>query len=194
MQIEIVDGHPVLVSQRDRHHRITKYRKPQKATKSIRGKMGKIGHDEQVALTIRQRQALKNWLGGEMTKTEAAKAAGYSSPAVINRALEKLSKNEAFIRKMEDKDLTDDFIIDKIKEGCDAQHPLANPGEDGKRPKDYHAIDKFVDKYIKIKGLYAPTKIQQETEAKHIHIHMTTDDAKAMQEYKRMREEAGEVS
>jgi len=189
MRIEIEDGHPVLVSNRDRHLRITKFRKPQKATKSVQEKMGKIDYDEQVAITIRQRKALKNWLSGEVTKKQAAQMEGFTSGEVVNRALEKLTKNESFIKEMDRQELTDEFIIAKIKEGCDAQHPLAEEGR-----KDYHAIDKFVDKYIKIKGLYSPTKIQQETKTQNIHIHMTADDAQALKEYKRMREEAVEVS
>jgi thermostable 8-oxoguanine DNA glycosylase len=190
MQIEIEDGIPVLVSRRECHRRIAKLRKKPGArpSKYLKDTMGKIDYNEQVAITIRQRKALKNWLSGEMTKKQAAQMEGFSSGEVINRTLEKLTKNESFIKEMDKQELTDEFIVEKIKEGCDAQHPLAEEGR-----KDYHAIDKFVDKYIKIKGLYAPTKIQQETESKHIHIHMTSEDVKARQEYERMRRES-EVS
>ena len=90
--------------------------------------------------------------------------------------------------------VTNEKIVSTIKEGMEAQHPLAKKDPDtGKRPKDYHAIDKFTGRAIQARDVLPATKMKVETESRNVHIIMTSDDAKAMQEYKRMREESREI-
>lgn len=191
MEVVFDDGTPVLLSHiKDVQRRIGRIRpkKRGRASKAIQHKMGKLSYDERVAMTLRERTALKNWLGGDMSKEEAGQSVGNKTGEIVNRAMDKLSKNEAFIDEMERQNLTEEFIVGKIKEGMDAQHPLAADGR-----KDYHAIDKFTDKALRIQGGYAPTKIEQKTESKIMHLHLTADDTEALVKYKRMREAASEV-
>ena len=192
MEVVFDNGTPVLLSHiKDVQRRVGRIRpkKRGRASKEIQHKMGKLSYDERVAMTLRERTALKNWLGGDMSKKEAGQSVGNKTGEIVTRAMDKLSKNAAFISEMERQDLTDKVVVGVIKDGLTAQHPLAAEGR-----KDYHAIDKFVDKFIKITGAYAPTKIEQKTQTEAIHLHLTADDGIAWAKYQRMREAASEVS
>jgi len=190
---EIFCGLPVIMRplHPDRPVIRIKPKKPRKK-KRVQNPMS-IGHQERKDLTMKMRKALSGHFSG-MTKKAAGIAAGYtpdSAGIVVNNALRLVAGNAAFLEEMEKQGITNEHIVEKIKDGMEAEHPLAKKDPDtGEVRKDWHAIDKFVDKAMKVKDVFPATRIKSESENKHIHIHITADGMEGIDKYERMRREA----
>jgi len=136
-------------------------------------------------LNKQQRNALKNYdvLGAiPEVKKDAALAAGYSDGYAL-RAMDKLLQIRPIVKALEDAGATDERIANVIVEGLESEHPL-KPGR-----KDPHAIHKFVQEANKVKGNYAPTKIQAETKSQVMVVHLTAGNIEAFDKFTRMRAE-----
>ena len=190
---EIVCGLPVLVRTRGNPKPVIRIKpKPMGGRRKKRVEHPtSISRKDRNDLTIKMRKALSNHFSG-MPKKEAGIAAGYtpqSATSMLNRALTLAAGNAAFLEEMERQGITNEHIIQKIKDGMEAQHPMAAEGR-----KDWHAIDKFVGKAMKVKDAFPATRIKSESENKHIHIHVTADDQQAIDKVERMRQEAIDAS
>ena len=135
------------------------------------------------ALTPQQRMALKNYdeLGAKPeVKRDAATAAGYSEGYAL-QAMDNLLQRRPIVAALEEAGGTDQRIAQVIVDGLESEHPL----KIGR--KDPHAIHKFVTEANKIKGNYAPTKIQQENKSQVMVVHLTTGNVDAFNKFQRMR-------
>ena len=166
MRDEIIDGIPVLISERESPPR----------TVRIKVKPRKIRDMGIRQLPKKHRQALQNYLDQGMTnKKKASEDAGFADA----RPLDKVLERKQIVNSLEKKGVTDDYIALKIKQGLNAKHPQFS------KQKDQHAIVKFVSEANKLRNNYPPTKIQQES--KNIHIILTSEDSKQYQKFKEMR-------
>ena len=136
-------------------------------------------------LNQQQRDALKNYknLGAvPEVKKDAAVAAGYSEPYAV-KVMDKLLQSRSIVAALEKAGGTDEKIAQVMIEGLESEHPL-KPGR-----KDPHAIHKFVQEANKVKGNYAPTKIQTEGKQQVMVVHLTAGNIEAFDKFKRMRGE-----
>jgi len=136
-------------------------------------------------LNKQQRDALKKYseLGATPeVKKKAAMAAGYSGPYAL-KAMDNLLQSRSIVRALEAAGGTDEVIAQKIVEGFESEHPL-KPGR-----KDPHAIHKFIQEANKVKGNYAPTKVQSENKSQVMVVHLTAGNIEAFDKFQRMREE-----
>jgi len=158
---------------------------PQRHNVRLRAKPRKIMDMGIRQLNQQQRDALKNYgnLGATPdVKKDAAVAAGYSKPYAA-KAMDKLLQRRPIVTALEEAGVTDKKIASVIVEGLESEHPL-KPGR-----KDPHAIHKFVQEVNKVKGNYAPTKIQTEGKSQVMVVHLTAGNIEAFDKFKRMREE-----
>ena len=133
-------------------------------------------------LNQQQRDALKNYdeLGATPeVKKDAAVAAGYSEGYAI-QAMDKLLQCRPIVAALEKAGGTDARIAQVMVEGLESEHPL-KPG----RP-DPHAIHKFIQEHNKVKGNYAPTKIESETKSKVMVVHLTAGNVDSFNKYRKM--------
>jgi len=197
MLIQVVDGMPVLVNRKDptKPRLIRKPKKhglvAKKEKKERRLKMRKLSERELVDLTVKQREAIKNFFAG-MSKKEAGIRAGYSESSAVagvNNALKRAMGNERFIKAMEEAGLTNERLVEILKEGLEARHPL-KPDQ-----KDYHAIHKFWKDAVEIKQGFPPKKIDTKSDHRHVVIHLDKNMAEAIRGYQKIRGETieGEI-
>ena len=191
MLIQIVDGMPVLVNRKDptKPRLIRKPKKHGMAAKKEKRerklRMRKLSERELVDLTVKQREAIKNLFMG-MSKKEAGIRAGYSESSAVagvNNALRRAKGNEEFIKAMEEAGLTNKRLVEILKEGLEARHPL-KPDQ-----KDYHAIHKFLKDAIEIKQGFPPKKIDTKSDHRHVVIHLDKSMAEAIKGYQEIRGE-----
>lgn len=120
-------------------------------------------------LTTKQRLFIKYKAQG-MSGAEAARKAGYSPKAASVQASENLAKpnvREAFLTAMEKAGITDDKLVDVIKEGLQASRTIsAIPGTEANGGTvdfvdvpDHHARHKFLKTAVDIKGLEAAKQV-----------------------------------
>lgn len=136
-------------------------------------------------LNAQQRNALKAYRNLGATpdvKKEAAVSAGYSEGYAV-QAMDKLLQCRPIVAALEKAGGTDEKIAQTIVEGLESEHPL-KPGR-----KDPHAIHKFVQEANKVKGNYAPTKIQTEGKSQVMVVHLTAGNIESFDKFKRMREQ-----
>ena len=199
-EILIVEGSPVVVKgpEDDPKGHIFHSGKVQaaqiKARLKKKGLLEKIPPGERRMLSLQQRQALKNFLltGGDVSKKrECAVAAGYKdgpgAVVAIDRVLNKRFIREAIVNELNTAGVDLAKIAAVIKEGLDAQHPMAEEGR-----KDYHAIEKFLRDAINLHDLNPVATSKLEIEKRVVNIHMTTDDASAWAKFKQMRKGAAD--
>lgn len=139
-------------------------------------------------LNMRQRRALSNLYQG-MDKKEAGVKAGYSPKSAsqsVNRAIEVAAGNDAFKEAMEKEGITYERLAKVLDEGLDAKNPF-KPDQ-----KDHKVINLFFKDAAKVLDVFPASRIQQQTEAKHIHVHLTGDDYKQVQKYKELTKNDGE--
>ena len=151
----------------------------------IRARTGKIKDMGIRQLNQQQRAALKNYKNLGATpevKKDAAVLAGYSGQYAV-KAMDKLLQSRSIVAALEKAGGTDERIAQVMIEGLESEHPL-KPGR-----KDPHAIHKFVQEANKVKGNYAPTKIQTEGKQQVMVVHLTAGNIEAFDKFKRMREE-----
>jgi len=197
------DGTPVMVGARDtrKSHRFNgpKTKKEQLRRKGL---LGKIPKSEQRLLSLRQREALGNFLEAGLDptkKNECAIAAGYSPAGnpgqAIDNVLAKPFIRERIKEALEKAGVSYDRIAEVIAEGLEAEHPTAEKRFDpeaGKyvTPKDYNAIARFLKEAIDLHDLRPATKVDQNINRRSVTITLTADDGAAFAKFKRMREEA----
>lgn len=168
MREEIIDGIPVLISERESPPR----------TVRIKIKPRRIRDMGIRQLPKKNRQALQNYLEQGMTnKKKAAIDAGFASAEPLNRVLER----KQIVKAINKAGGTDKFIAEKLVEGVDAKHPQFP------KNKDYHASIKFLQELNKVKDNHPATKISKEERS--IHIHLTAEDYRQHQKFKEMRGE-----
>ena len=151
----------------------------------LRAKSQKIKDMGIRQLNQQQRNALKNYKNLGATpevKKAAAVAAGYCEPYAV-KVMDKLLQSRSIVAALEKAGGTDEKIAQIMVEGLESEHPL-KPGR-----KDPHAIHKFVMEANKVKGNYAPTKIQTEGKQQVMVVHLTAGNIEAFDKFKRMREE-----
>lgn len=139
------------------------------------------------ALNKQQRQALKNYsnMGAiPEVKKAAAIEARYSEGYAL-KAMDGLLQSRAIVKALEKAGGTDERIAEVMVEGLESEHPL-KPGR-----LDPHAIHKFVTEANKVKGNYAPTKIQAEVKSQVMVVHMTAGNVDNFNKFKKMREAHG---
>lgn len=174
-RIIMVEGSPVLVRVSDVDRSKTQRFNPKKR---------KTTYDYGIKrLSQRQRDTLSNIMkAGSVdaaTKKAAAEESGYA-PAYALKAADTVLHRREIVDLLEKEGVTDNKIAQVIAEGLEAMHPLT------KDPKpDHHARHKFVQEANRIKGNYAPTKIQEE--GRVVHLHLTAEDAAAAEKYRKMR-------
>jgi len=142
----------------------------------------KFSKKENQDLNMKQRRSLSNIYQG-MGKKEAGIKAGYSPQYAlqgVNRAIETASGNEAFIKAMEKEEITYERLAKVLSEGLEAKSPFKP------HKKDFKIIHLFWRDAVKIKDAFPASKIQQQTESKHIHVHLTGEDYKQVQKYKEL--------
>ena len=188
--IEIVDGIPVLMRPSDG-------KRPRIRTQPISLKKKRVQHPESIstkerkALTIQQRQALGNVFSG-MTKKEAGIKAGYAKSCAIscvNNALSLAAGNAAFLKEMDKQGITHEKLIGILKEGLEATHPLSKDDK-----KDYRTIHSYLQDSIKLLDGFPAKRMKTESDHRHMHIHITTDDRQALDKVEQMRQEAIDAS
>ncbi len=138
-------------------------------------------------LNRQQLQALKNYSNRGAVpevKKEAAMDAGYSEGYAL-KAMDNLLQNRSIVTALENAGGTDERIARVMVEGLESEHPL-KPGR-----KDPHAIHKFIQEHNKVKGNYAPTKIQAEIDSRVMVVHLTAGSIENFNKFKRMRGESG---
>ena len=196
------DGTPVVVGPSDfrKSHRFCGA-KPKKEQLRRKGLLGKIPPSERKLLTVRQREALGNFLAAGLDpakKAECAIEAGYApgpnAGQAIDNVLAKQFVRERIAEALNRAGVDYDRIAAVIAEGLEAEHPTAEPREapDGKAyvPKDYNAIARFLKEAIDLHDLRPATKVDKNINRRSISIHLTSDDGAAFAKFKRMRQEA----
>ena len=196
------DGTPVVVGARDyrKSHRFGG-RKPKKEELRRKGLLGKIPKSEIRLLTMRQRDAMKNYIEAELDpskKVACAVAAGYSpttSGQAIDNVLSKPFIRQRIAEALEKAGVSYDKIATVIAEGLNALHPTADirfDPETGETyiPKDHTAIERYLRDAIDLHDLRPETKIHKQVDKRTMTIHLTGDDYAALDKYRRMRKEA----
>lgn len=186
MGIEIVDGIPVKTDRRVVPFNIRVKEKPKGAKpKKRKPSPLKLGKKARQELNLKQRRALKNYYSG-MPKQKAGMEAGYAPTSAINavnNAIELAAGNEAFVRAMEKEGITNERLAQVLSEGLEATNPF-RPNQ-----KDYKVIHSFWQDAVKARDGFPATRINQRTESKHMHVHLTADDYRAVEKYKKYQEE-----
>ena len=141
-------------------------------------------------LTPQRKQALQNYMDGGCapgTKAKSAVDAGYPySNGGASNVINRIMAREEIVKAIEKecgKDGTAGRVAKVLVEATKADHPLAK----GKKP-DHMARISGAKEINKIKGVYPSTKI--EVEEKKMVLHLTANDAIAMDKYKRLRNES----
>lgn len=196
------DGTPVVVGAREyrKSHRFGG-RKPKKEELRRKGLLGKIPKSEIRLLTMRQRDAMKNYIEAELDpskKVACAVAAGYSpttSGQAIDNVLSKPFIRQRIAEALEKAGVSYDKIATVIAEGLNALHPTADirfDPETGETyiPKDHTAIERYLRDAIDLHDLRPETKIHKQVDKRTMTIHLTGDDYAALDKYRRMRKEA----
>lgn len=199
--VKAKDGTPVALAANDHRKGTFGGGLTKRETLKRKGLLGKIPRSEQRLLTLRQREALGNFIAAGLDpskKAECAIAAGYAPSPNAGQAIDNVL-SKPFIRQriaeaLERAGVNYDRIAEVIAEGLEAPHPTAEPrtDEDGKIiiPKDYNAIARFLKEAIDLHDLRPETKIKKTEEKRSITIHLTADDGAAFAKFKRMRQEA----
>ena len=185
MHIEYVDGFPVIVGNRPSQIVPDDDRFRPLRRKRNKGQPLAVLNEEVLNdLTIQQNLALKYFFSGK-TKNKAARMAGFkgAGPGVVNRALATAAGNQLLREAMENLEITPTHLMEVLKEGLDAKHPF-KPDQ-----KDFHAIDKFLDKAIKIQDGYPASKmnVKGDVDHRHVHIHLTRKDDEQAESFAKMR-------
>ena len=200
--IRAKDGTPVVVGAREyrKSHRFPAAGKSKKEQLHRKGLLGKIPKSEIRLLTMRQRDAMKNYIEAGLDpskKAACAVAAGYS-PTTTGQAIDNVL-SKPFIRQriaeaLEKAGVGYDKIASIIAEGVEAEHPTAGARtrKDGSTyiPKDYNAIVRFLREAIDLHDLRPETKIHKQVDKRIVTIHLTSADHEALGKYRRMRKEA----
>ena len=185
VHIEYFNGIPVIIGGRPTHIIPDKERFRPLRRKQKKGQpLAVLNEEELNGLTIQQNIALKHYFSGK-TKKESARLAGFkgTGPYVVNRALQTVVGNQALRDAMEDLEITPTHLMSVLKEGLEAKHPFKP------KVKDFHAIDKFLDKAIKIQDGYPASKmnVKGDLEHRHVHIHLTRKDDEQAERYAKTR-------
>ena len=186
----MVNGVPVQMSFFDRrvpHNLRLKRKKPGRPSKARVIPMGTLTIQERKDLNVQQREALANYFSG-MKKRDAGVTAGYSPTSAIasvNNALTLAAGNKAFKDAMVKAGIDFDSLATTLKDGLKAKHPI-KPEQ-----KDYHAIHKFWQDAVKLVEAFPATKIQTSGDQRHLHVHLTGDDAANLNKYQTMRRGEG---
>ena len=201
--IRAKDGTPVVVGRREyrKSHRFPAAGKSKKEQLQRKGLLGKIPKSEIRLLTMRQRDAMKNYIEAGLDpskKAECERDAGYAPSAsgqAIDNVLSKPFIRQRIAKALEDAGVSYDRIASVIAEGLEAKHPTAELRFDpttGKvyEAKDYNAIARFLREAIDLHDLRPETKIRKEIDKRTVTIHLTGDDYAALDKYRRMRKEA----
>lgn len=198
------DGTPVVVGAREwrKSHRFPAAGKSKKEQLRRKGLLGSIPKSEQRLLTLRQRDAMKNYIEAGLDpskKAECARDAGYSPNGNPGQAIDNVL-SKPFIRQriaeaLKNAGVSYDRIAQVIAEGLNALHPTADPRVDvgtGKIyiPKDHTAIERYLRDAIDLHDLRPETRIRKEIDKRIVTIHLTGDDYAALDKYRRMRKEA----
>lgn len=196
------DGTPVAVAVRDRKRNpmnqgglTTKERLRRK------GLLGTIPPAERRLLTLRQREALQNFLAKGLDpskKAECAAEAGYAPSnggQAITNVLAKPFVRERIKEALEKAGVGYDRIAQIIAEGLEAEHPTADLRYDPETgepyiPKDHTAIERYLRDAIDLHDLRPETKIRKQVDKRTVTIHLTAADDEALEKYRRMRKEA----
>ena len=201
--IRAKDGTPVVVGRREyrKSHRFPAAGKSKKEQLQRKGLLGKIPKSEIRLLTMRQRDAMKNYIEAGLDpskKVACAVAAGYS-PTTTGQAIDNVL-SKPFIRQriaeaLKKAGVGYDRIAQVIAEGLNALHPTAQPRSDPKTgksyiPKDHTAIERYLRDAIDLHDLRPETKIRKEIDKRTVTIHLTSEDYAALDKYRRMRKEA----
>lgn len=202
MRVHIAkDGTPVVVGAREwrKSHRFPAAGKSKKEQLHRKGLLGKIPKSEIRLLTIRQRDAMKNYIEAGLDpskKAECERNAGYAPSAngtAIDNVLAKPFIRQRIAEALEKAGVSYDKIATVIAEGLEAEHPTAavRVTPDGAYiPKDYTAIERFLRDAIDLHDLRPETKIHKQVDKRTVTIHLTGDDYAALDKYRRMRKEA----
>ena len=83
-----------------------------------------------------------------MTQYNAARAAGYSTTYINTKSLEAKAR-DSLRDLMQQRGLTDQYLIDYIKEGLSAMKPYGN---DGELFPDWQVRHKFLELVLKLSG------------------------------------------
>lgn len=179
MEEHIVDGIPVLVSEKERAPRTVRI-------KVRKGGRKRLRDTKLYKLDPQHKKALENYVAmGPDKKREAAVAAGFSRENAISTMDRLLVGRKEIVEKIEKecqekcKKGTDDKIAEVLVEGLDATHPLSKEGK-----KDYKAIVKFAQEINKVTDKYPPKRIDIREQA--VHIIFTKDDIAAAEAYKEL--------
>lgn len=197
------DGTPVVVGAREyrKSHRFPAAGKSKKEQLRRKGLLASIPKSEQRLLTLRQRDALKNFVEAGLDpskKAECAVDAGYSPAGNPGQAIDNVL-SKPFIRlriseALEKAGASYDKIAEVIAEGLNAEHPTAEARTTKSGltyvPKDYNAIARFLHEAIDLHDLRPETKIRQQVDKRIVTIHLTSADHEALDKYRRMRKEA----
>gem|GEM_PF-7062977 len=119
-----------------------------------------------------------------MDKKAAGIKAGYSPTCAkdrTNHALELAAGHELFQKEMEEQGLSTERLVEILAEGLEAKHPIKPEN------KDFRTIHAFWHDAVKIRDGFPATKINQKTEGRHVHVHITPDDTAAVEKFRRMR-------
>ena len=196
------DGTPDVVGAREyrKSHRFPAAGKSKKEQLHRKGLLGKIPKSEIRLLTMRQRDAMKNYIEAGLDpskKAECERNAGYAPSAngnAIDNVLSKPFIRQRIAEALEKAGVSYDRIASVIAEGLNAEHPTAEArtAEDGSAyvPKDYNAIARFLREAIDLHDLRPETKIHKQVDKRIVTIHLTGDDYAALDKYRRMRKEA----
>lgn len=180
-KIVTVDGCPVLIKFTDVDRSKTLRFNPKKRKKTFDYGIKRLSKRQQDTLANIQAAGAVD----AATKRQAGIDAGFAPSYALQGADKALHRKE-IIDALERHKVTNDKIAEVIAGGLEAMHPLT----EGKQP-DWHARDKFVKEANRIKDNYPPTKIKGEVDARVIHLHLTSEDARASDKYSKMR--AGDV-
>ena len=127
------DGTPVVVGAREyrKSHRFPAAGKSKKEQLRRKGLLGSIPKSEQRLLTLRQREAMKNYIEAGLDPSKKAAcsiAAGYSpttSGQPIDNVLSKPFIRQRIAEALEKAGVGYDRIASVIAEGLNAEHPTA---------------------------------------------------------------------
>lgn len=177
VSIEIFDGIPIAVKQKDRVRRF------RLRAKKIGG--GNRKDSPLSEISYEHKQALENIIKSPTNPRQAVIAAGFSKGHATQTAKNLLSR-KPIVEKIDEQVnfrhgvTTDEKVAAVIVDTLEAQHPIKPEQPD-------HKIRLDGAKEIgKIKDYYPPKKIQQE--GKVFHIHLTEEHIRRHEKFKRLRE------
>lgn len=165
----IVDGIPVLVDGR-------KGRPPFRIRIKKKDTPRKLNPQQKVALVEYYKRGCN-----PAKKKEAGEAASYPPGQGAVRAVDRALKSKPIVRALRNRGIKEGLIAEKIDEGLNAMHPI--------KPEqpDHHARAKFIKENNTIQDFYPPKKIQ--SEERSVVIHLTKDDAVALNAFQKIREQ-----